>query len=156
MSHKEHDKDNPSHQRQSAESVLKQSGYKLTKARSSVLQILLPATKPMSTSEIHEKVSQNSKIDRVSTYRVLELLQNLNLIHKVPESGFIFCSHSNEKETGHAFLICSGCQKVQEISLTQKLRSHFLKTILHKNHFGNFKMLQITGICSKCETGAAV
>ena len=97
--------------------ALHNRGYKVTRPRKQVLEILEQAQKPVSPYEIQRLLHQQGKyLNHVTIYRVLELLCHLNLAHRVLSSGgFVKCNLDN-RDCCHRFVICRHCGAVQEFA----------------------------------------
>jgi len=133
-----------------AQSVLSNSGYRLTSPRKKVLEILSSTTKAVNPYKI---VEVDSSLDPSTVYRILEVFQNLKLIHFVKDQqGYLPCSHfecDKEAHCHHQF-ICSNCKKIEEIHLDdsgfiQKIASKY-KNLKIKNHYFEF-----SGTCQNCK-----
>jgi Fur family transcriptional regulator, zinc uptake regulator len=63
----------------------KDRGVRLTDKRKQVLQALISAQKPLSAYEIVELYKENFKLNipTMSVYRILDFLQEENLVHKL-------------------------------------------------------------------------
>jgi Fe2+ or Zn2+ uptake regulation protein len=130
--------------------VLQAQGYKITKPRRQVLEVLERAQKPLSPYEIQRLLRKQGKyLNHVTIYRILDLFCRLNLAHRVLSSGgFVKCS-LGKKEGCHRFMICRRCGAIQEfadkglcreeIELAQNLGFH---TEYHSS--------ESSGLCSNC------
>lgn len=107
---------------------------KLTNARTSILEILACATKPLSYEEIKDKVS----MDKATFYRN---------ITKFEEEDLINSFESNDKKryfeiakAPHAHFICSNCSSIEclDEKANFKLEGYKIDNII------------IKGICSTC------
>ena len=97
--------------------VLQARGYKVTKPRLRVLEILEGAQKPLSPYDIQRFLRQKGKyLNHVTIYRILELFCCLNLAHRVLSSGgFVKCDLA-KKESCHRFMVCRQCGVIQEFA----------------------------------------
>ncbi len=135
-----------------SESRLSQAGFRLTVPRREVLRIFIQAERPLTVSEVFELTSKKIKIDRVSTYRIIEVFKKIGLIHPVGEAGFIFCSHAHEKVVdSHLYLVCDSCAEVQEIDLPGKLHEVITQKVNAISSFRNTGPIQVSGLCKRCE-----
>ena len=68
-----------------AEQKCLQSGIKFTQRRKQVLSVLIKADAALSAYEIAEQcnISSKNKMPAMSVYRILDLLQDQNLIHRL-------------------------------------------------------------------------
>jgi len=97
--------------------VLRAKGYKITRPRKRVLEVLEQAEVSLLPSEIRQVTRrQGGDIDPVTIYRVLDLFCALNLVHKVLSSGgFVKCV-LGEEEGCHRYLVCRQCGTLQEFA----------------------------------------
>lgn len=135
--------------------ALKKNKYRVTSQRIAVVEALENCKEALSAPDIFELISkQNSekKLDRVSVYRVLDTLLDLELVHKVPPSGnFIACTHSNCSHKYHVLLYCRSCEKTKETDINYEKVNPLLTTLSETFNFKpNSHALQIEGTCDKC------
>ena len=98
-----------------AEQKCLQGGVRFTQRRKQVLSVLIRADAALSAYEIAEQCNADSdtKMPAMSVYRILDLLQEQNLIHRLEiankyvSCSHISCSHEHNKSQ---FLICGGCR----------------------------------------------
>lgn len=133
-----------------AEQKLIEAGFRLTSPRLSVLQALIAAKEPLSTPEIFEAAKKMVKIDRVSAYRIIELFKKLKLVHSVGDSKLIFCSHLDQEEDTHLFLVCENCEEVDEIDMPLKLENSIVAQISSHSGFESHGAMQVSGLCQDC------
>jgi Fe2+ or Zn2+ uptake regulation protein len=95
--------------------VLRSKGYKVTRARRQVLRAVEAAGEPVSPYEIEKMMEERGEhLDHVTVYRVLSLLNSLNLVHKVmSKGGFVKCDLLGTAGC-HRFLLCRNCGGLQE------------------------------------------
>jgi Fur family transcriptional regulator, zinc uptake regulator len=134
----------------SAEEKLNKAGYKITKQRQNILEVLIAAEKPLTVSEVYKLANKKSKLDRVSSYRVIEVLKQLGLIHTVGESGLVFCSHKNRVDDLHLFLLCERCHCVQELSEMTNITNQVEALISKQTTFKPGGQIQVLGVCGHC------
>jgi Fe2+ or Zn2+ uptake regulation protein len=130
--------------------ILQTRGYKVTKPRKQVLEILDEAQKPLSPYDIQRFLRQKGKyLNHVTIYRILDLFCRLNLAHKVLSSGgFVKCSLGTV-EGCHRFMVCRQCGAIQEFADEELCRdeNEFAQKFgFHTEyHFSEF-----SGLCASC------
>jgi Fe2+ or Zn2+ uptake regulation protein len=137
-----------------AQNILTSTGYKITHPRKILIDILSEAGRPLRPVEICE-IGQKYDLDRVSVYRVLEVLEKVGLIHSVGDLGYVFCSninHFDHVNDQHLFLVCESCDSVEETQLPERIKNHLISFILQESRFKFNGAFQIFGSCSKCST----
>jgi len=90
------------------------------------------------------------RLDHVTIYRVIELLQQLNLVHKVLSvGGYVRCTL--EKGGGcHGYLVCRGCGKLQEFA--DESLCHKEDELAARLGFrAERHMTEFSGLCSVCQ-----
>lgn len=119
------------------EEKLSEAGYKITKPRKLVLKELLSAKNPVSAQELFKRIK---KIDQVSVYRVLGLLEELGVVNaETLDKEKIYCLSS----TPHHHILCRKCGDIKKIECKHNF-----------NHYKNFTNIRhqmtLTGICGGC------
>lgn len=106
---------------ETAESKLQKSGYKITGPREDVLKLFATSEKALSAYEIQAELAKTGRNYEVITiYRILELLAELELIHKLYAiNGFVKCEPQCHHHH-HKFLICTNCHHVEKLNLPKK------------------------------------
>ena len=139
-----------------AEQKCIQGGITFTKRRRQVLSALIEADVALSAYEIAERCNagSDSNMPAMSVYRILDLFQDHNLIHKLDIANkYICCAHiscSHEHDNSQ-FLICGSCRHVEEISLSDDA-VQALQTAASAAGFDAISpQLEIKGRCSRCE-----
>ena len=139
-----------------AEQKCIEGGIRFTKRRKQVLSVLIEADAALSAYEIAEicNAGSDSKMPTMSVYRILDLFQEQNLIHKLDIANkYICCAHiscSHEHDSSQ-FLICGSCRHVEEISLSDEA-VQALQTAASAAGFNAISpQLEIKGRCSRCE-----
>lgn len=139
--------------------LLKSRGYRQTRPRRLVLDALERAETPLSPYELAERIREvGEKGDVVSVYRILQTLEENDLVHRVLASGkFRKCQlapehdcHRHQLQHCHHNLVCRGCGHIEEIHcpgmdlIEQALATQSSFQIEHHS-------LEFTGLCIKCK-----
>lgn len=129
---------------------LKSSGYKLTNARRTVLEILCSEDAHLTSADVLERASGGQNpIGRASVFRTLDLLSELAIIRPtylrpgtphyivMPEDGH------------HAHIICPKCQRVIEIDDCEI--EGLLEEIVSRHNISlSGHLLELYGECENC------
>jgi len=130
--------------------ILQAQGYKVTKPRRQVLEVLEGTQKPVSPYDIQRLLGKQGKyLNHVTIYRVLDLLCGLNLAHKVlSKGGFVGCSLG---KTGgcHRFVVCRQCGVIEEFA-DEELCQEEGKFAASFGFHTEFHLSESCGLCSKC------
>ena len=139
-----------------AEQKCLHQGIKFTRRRKQVLSVLIEADVALSAYEIAERCNacSDSNMPAMSVYRILDLFQEQNLIHKLDIANkYVCCAHiscSHEHDNSQ-FLICGSCRHVEEINLSEDAVKA-LQTAASAAGFSAISpQLEIKGRCSRCE-----
>jgi Fur family zinc uptake transcriptional regulator len=137
---------------------LKKQGLRITRPRRCVLDLLEETETSLSAYEIRDLlVARGEPIDTVSVYRILDCLEENNLIHRVMASGKVTKCHLEDESNCHLqqqnhchhLLICQGCGHIEEIHCP-----NILAMVKELNSFQNFVVtghnLEFTGFCQSC------
>ena len=139
-----------------AEQKCAQNGIKFTKRRKQVLSVLIKADAALSAYEIAEQCNADgdTKMPAMSVYRILDLLQEQDLIHRLEiankyvSCSHISCSHEHNKSQ---FLICGGCRHVEEIYLSRDAVDALQTAASAAGFSAISSQLEITGWCAQCQ-----
>ena len=138
-----------------AEQKCTEQGVRFTRRRKQVLSVLIKADAALSAYEIAEQCDADSdtKMPAMSVYRILDLLREQNLIHRLEIANkYISCSHitcSHEHDQSQ-FLICDSCRHVEEIYLSPDAVDA-LQTAASSAGFSAISpQLEIKGWCAEC------
>lgn len=128
--------------------------YKITPQRRVILQTLLShPDSHLSAEELYALVKEHdSEIGLATIYRTLDLLEELNILHKLhfgDGRSRYELSHL-QTEHHHHHLVCLGCNQILEVKedLLQQLetlieREHAFRIVDHR--------VQVYGYCSECD-----
>jgi Fe2+ or Zn2+ uptake regulation protein len=129
------------------ESKLRQNGYKVTKTKRDIFNILLNSNKPLSIKEISTQIVSSHF---VSIYRSVDIMQKSEIIKLVPQGFKNLFELSDTFKPHHHHTTCEKC------GLTKEIRSENLETILSQialdygfrptiHHF------ELFGVCKSCD-----
>lgn len=117
---------------------IQKAGFKLTKQRLMVLDLLKKKHEPLSAKQIHKKLKQ--KVDLASIYRIINLFKEIKIVfeERMDNKEYFYL-----EEKQHHHVICEECG--------------YAECIPCEHLFGNIKNfskishnLTISGICNKC------
>jgi len=138
-----------------AEKHCKSHGARLTIKRKQVLTSLLQSKKALSAYDVIDSCKQsfNETIPAMSVYRILEFLENEKLVHKLKLANkYVACSHITcDHEHGiPQFLICSVCNRVEEIHIKSSTMSELKNNVEHAGFHLASPQLEMNCICNDC------
>jgi Fe2+ or Zn2+ uptake regulation protein len=124
----------------------------LTQNRIAVFKLLTESKTAMSVSQIVKQ--PGISLDRISVYRALQCFYKKGIVEIVPNSKgnakYILASSGKEvfkrSGTACAYLVCSGCQRTEQVLLPVNIRFSSLATFQINKY-----CLVAEGLCSKCK-----
>jgi Fur family ferric uptake transcriptional regulator len=116
-------------------------GYRITKARTEVLETLAKTHSPLSIQAITEAVT----VDVVSVYRTVAMLKNEHLVEEINIQGEVTLYEIAHGHHHHA--VCTSCSLLVHVSCEAEQ-----KTPKHIPGFTSIDSHEVTyyGICAKC------
>lgn len=149
-----------------ASQMLASAGLRVTRPRRAVVELLERSPAPVDAAAIHAQLrGQGIRVDRASVYRVLAVLEEQGLVHRVLTSGgYMAChppAHVHLAGTGepsdrscHHHLVCRQCRKAVEIHCDglQPLVAaiHRATGFAVERH-----TLEVSGLCRGCQAELA-
>jgi Fur family ferric uptake transcriptional regulator len=134
-------------------SELEAQGVRLTVQRRALVETIQQAAGHLDVASLLEEArKRDSRIDRATVYRTIELLKRLGLIDELDLMHLNGEKHYYEVRTqkDHLHLTCFRCGSVVEFSSTTFER--LKREITKENHFDIQVMrLEVGGVCRKCE-----
>jgi len=133
------------------EELLRASGYKITPARLTVLEALARAGRPLSASEIHERVStprrHQVQINYVTIYRSLNAFESDALIRRVPlERDPNYYELAGDDE--HHF-VCTSCGRMS--TFQSPIAARLKRDVRTAGAvFVERYSVQVYGLCRRC------
>jgi len=129
--------------------LLKQTGYKITKPRLLVLSLLRKSANPLSAKEITGHARKLS-IDQATIYRTLELFKKAGLIQEINlQENRAYFELKDSRD--HHHIICVECKKIEDFNGCDY---QTLADTIIKQH-GDFAKItnhsfEFFGICKSC------
>ncbi|MDK1289889.1 Fur family transcriptional regulator [Pseudoalteromonas umbrosa] len=149
-------KNNKNNQESEFVEIFNYAGIKPTEKRIAIFKGLKMAGKALSPYELVQYCKQNLglTLPAVSIYRILDLLVAADLVHKLDTvNKYICCTHIDcHKPHPHTqFLICSLCQKVEEVHMPAELMAQLSAQIQSHGYQLNSPQFEFQGICTDCQ-----
>ena len=138
-----------------AEQICKANGARLTVKRKQVLSSLLRSDCALSAYELIDHCQRHfgEKPPAMSVYRILDFLEQQALVHKLRLANkYVACSHitCSHEHAVPQFLICSGCQKVQEISIKKQVMDELESNVEVAGYSLLSPQLEMNCLCDEC------
>ncbi len=129
---------------------LKNRGYRVTKIRTGIIDILYGTQKPLTAMEIKSALEQHGlKPNKTTIYREISALKSEELIHEIlygdAKVHYKICPSYN-----HIHLVCVKCHNVEEIRIGSLSRYNKL-ALKQKGFEGIGYGIELFGICKRCK-----
>jgi Fur family ferric uptake transcriptional regulator len=129
--------------------ALRQAGYRLTRPRLAVIQVLEESGEGLSPDEVHQQGKMIcASLGLVTVYRTLDLLAELGLVRRVHSEQR--CHSYACAGTDRHHLLCHGCHRLTEFpcdgldGLMETVREQTGYTITEH-------LLELSGLCPECQ-----
>jgi Fur family zinc uptake transcriptional regulator len=135
---------------ETAESICRVRGGRLTPQRREVLTKLLGASGPLTAYELVDLVRpEDAAITPASVYRSLDFLVDVGLVHRLDSTrSFVACDHPEHPHAGQ-FLICRKCGAVVEAE--DKRIDRAAEDLGERHGFTlEHHSVELTGVCGAC------
>lgn len=149
-----------------ASQVLAGAGLRVTRPRRAVVELLERSREPLDAAQVHRELrSMGIHVDRASVYRVLSVLEEQGLVHRVlSTNGFMAChppAHVHLGRQGeppdascHHHVMCRACHKTIEIHCDGM--AELLAAVQASTGFKVERhALEIGGLCAACQAPKA-
>lgn len=139
-----------------AEQHCESRGSRLTDKRKQILSSLVKSNKAISAYDLIDVCEEafGEKIPPMSVYRILDFLEDQNLVHKLNVANkYVACSNISCDHVHHGvslFLICNVCNQVQEQSINQPITNELKKTVTDSGFTLVKPHLEMRCICNIC------
>jgi len=134
-------------------SELSQQGYKLTRQRKAVLEVVAQANARLSAAEVLARAQRSCPdLGLTTVYRTLEILEQMGVIRRVHLDDGCEGFALTAAEHGH-HLICSGCRatvEFEDCNLSSLLKRVAVQTGFTIDHH----WLELVGLCPQCQKKA--
>ncbi len=132
--------------------VLRAGGHRITRQRRLVLEALSGKQEPASPYELQKTIKEHGEhLDHVTIYRIVELLEQLNLIHRVLSvGGFIRCT-LGQGNGCHGYLVCRNCGGLQEFA-DESLCHKEDEVAANLGFQAERHVAEFSGLCAHCHT----
>ena len=132
------------------ENELSQSGYRITRPRRVILDVIAASNRPVTPMEIFDQArSVMPNIGLVTVYRTVEKLEELNLIDRVHDIGQ--CQTVFRGTRGHQhLLVCTRCGSSAYFDGLET-ENQFAEIGKSHGYLVTGHWLQLRGLCKNCQ-----
>lgn len=140
---------------QHAKRLCEKNNVKLTAKRETLLRIILENKAPLSAYELIDiaKEQYNFIISAMSIYRMLNVLELQNLIHRLKSTNkYMACAHITCKHEHNfpQFIICKQCGMVKEFDISESLLDNLKLSISSAGFSSKDMQLELESLCNNC------
>jgi Fur family ferric uptake transcriptional regulator len=130
---------------------LRGSGFRITPARKSIIDILSVKHDTVSLTELKKCLeTRNVRADRTTIYREILFLKKQGTICEIPigggKKGYKICENGH-----HHHLICIQCNKIEEIVLKNALVPQEKEIARQRGFKVLDHLLEFYGLCGDCQ-----
>jgi Fur family zinc uptake transcriptional regulator len=150
-SHHHHGAGDPAAVLRHAEEVCRRQGVQLTPLRRRVLTELATAERPLGAYDVVERLGREKRIAPISVYRVLDVLIEAGLIHRIAtRNTYLPCNHAHEPHGATIFLVCTVCGHVDEVD-SDEVAESVRGTASAAGFRPGSRAVEVEGECSGCQ-----
>ncbi|MBL6995971.1 Fur family transcriptional regulator [Desulfobacula sp.] len=133
------------------EELLSNTDLSITNNRMRVLEVVGNKSFPLSAKDIYNTLERSSSINRVTVYRILDLLVDHNVVERISTGGraFYYGLAPNNHHEPHPHFYCTSCGQMD--CLSPESLSVDMETFI-KTFPGQIDKVEvrIDGICKNC------
>ncbi len=135
------------------ERACSERGLRLTPIRTSVLELIAEAGKPIKAYDLLEQVRARKGVGAdapPTVYRALDFLMANGFVHKLESmNAFVACHHPNSAQHSVPFLICVRCHSAVELEDMQVVAS-LDERARALGFVPQAQTLEVHGLCAHC------
>jgi Fur family ferric uptake transcriptional regulator len=135
------------------ENALRSRRQRLTEPRRKILKAVMRSRGPFSAEDLHKSLKRELSVDLATVYRSLQLLQSLEIIHRVDLSNdhaMFEVAAQDHAHHHHHYVVCRNCGTREQlpscdldaVELTLQQRGY--RDLQHR--------LEFTGLCASCRS----
>ncbi len=130
--------------------ILHQQGYRVTRPRQLVMEIILSSQTALTPQEIYEiSLEAEQSLGIASVYRTIEMLEELALIQQVHKPGGCHAIWPALEGHNH-YLVCEDCGRIEVIPGNEAIGDYINTVETHTGYQIEGHWLQLFGSCQKC------
>lgn len=126
---------------------MKKDGYSLTKPRKIVFDFL-HEQEPQSMQVLIKRAE--TKVDRATVYRTIELFENLGVVHRLNIGWKYKVELSDVFHAHHHHFYCTNCGNTYPLEPNSMLETMIDSVVAHEGFSPRGHSLEIQGLCSEC------
>lgn len=130
-------------------------GIKWTALREQIFRHVSTSHKPVSAYDLIESLAKEGKrLAPVSIYRILDVLQEAGVVHRLESRNAFFACMSGHKSAAHTVtFVCDRCERVMEVEAPAAFRA--IGEVSGANQFfPRSAIVEVSGTCAECQESA--
>lgn len=133
------------------EGLIKRSGLEVTPNRIGVLEIIGNNNSPLSAREVFNTFKRQREINRVTVYRILDLLVEKGLLDRLSGGGraFYYGLAPNENHDPHPHFYCKQCGNMECLNPETMLLDVEMISRTFPGQIENVEV-RVDGVCKVC------
>ncbi|PIE61342.1 MAG: ferric uptake regulator family protein [Desulfobacterales bacterium] len=131
--------------------LMKQAGLPPNPNRLKVMEIIGNNNFPLSATQIHDTLDRQSPVNRVTVYRILDLLVEKGLVDRIATGGrsAYYGLAPNDIHPSHAHFYCTQCGKMdclspESLNVELNRRDHHFPGKIDRME------MRLDGVCTNC------
>lgn len=129
--------------------ILQKAGLSKTPQRIAVLNILINAAVPVNINSIRQELEKQTRIDRVTIYRILSLFKQHSIIREITSSGGAnYFELATMENPVHPHFLCRNCETLSCLEPLTFSQAKWLTP--DKDYSIEHIEINISGLCASC------
>ena len=135
---------------EAAEALCRDNGTRFTDLRRKVLEMVWQSHKAVKAYDLLDQLaSEGGSAKPPTVYRALDFLMEEGLVHKIQSlNAYVGCPHPGKNHVSQ-FLICEGCETVEEIH-SAGLQAELKKATSAARFSPRRQTVEVHGLCKQC------
>lgn len=131
---------------------LREMGFRETRARKALIELLLNSNQPLAISEIQDNLKKTYKIgtNKTTVYREISFLIDQQVAREV-DFGDKKKRYESAIGDHHHHLVCTNCGKIEDFELKQDLQNEEQRITSEKKFKVTSHTLEFFGLCANCQ-----
>jgi len=131
---------------------LSEDGFRQTKARRAIIELLIVSKNPLTIAEILRKLSVEFSlaVDKTTAYREISFLLEKQIAREI-DFGDKKKRYESNIGDHHHHLVCTNCGKIEDFELKQDLQEEEKRISQNKNFKVTSHSLEFFGLCASCQ-----
>ena len=137
-----------------AEKLFSRRKLRLTPLRQQIYRQILTSHDAVGAYDILDRMRrQGREIAPITAYRILDLLAEIGLIHRLErQNAYYACFHDHKDDKNFIALVCRRCGTIAEL-MDRKINRVFDALEKEAGFSKEKRILEVEGLCQRCRAG---